>query len=161
MGIFNLLQNAKKNPWSIVILIGLAAFVVWALYDEIHDMRQAATDYDYCYHLSYLYEIICKTVFACLYFIMIYLTYINKQFSRWSIWLFYVSAIVLLFHFMIAGFMFDYVCAHVGADHLDKLPSLARTIFGSPAYFIILSLFFVPKFIKDTMKLKEEQELTI
>jgi hypothetical protein len=161
MGTLNLLQNAKKNPWSIVILIGLAAIVVWALYDEIHDMRQAATDYDYCYHLSYLYEIICKTVFACLYLIMTYLTYINKQFSRWSIWLFYVSAIALVLHFMIAGYMFDYVYAHVDADHLDKLPSLARTIFCSPAYFIILCLFFVPKFIKDTMKLKEEQELTI
>ena len=123
MGTLNLLQNAKKNPWSIVILIGLAAIVVWALYDEIHDMRQAATDYDYCYHLSYLYEIICKTVFACLYLIMTYLTYINKQFSRWSIWLFYVSAIALVLHFMIAGYMFDYVYAHVDADHLDKLPS--------------------------------------
>ena len=161
MGTFNLLQNAKKNPWSTLILIVIAAAVAWSLYDEIRDMHQAATDYDYCYHLSNLYGIICKTVFACLYLIMIYLTYINKQFSRWSIWLFYVSAIALLFHFMIAGFMFDYVCAHVGADHLDKLPSLARTIFGSPAFFIILSLFFVSKFIKDTMKLKEEQELTI
>ncbi len=161
MGTLNLLQNAKKNPWSTVILIGLAIFVVWLLYDEIHDMHQAATNYDYCYHLSNLYEIICKTVFACLFLIMIYLTYINKQYSRWCIWLFYVSAIVLLLHFMIAGFMFDYVYAHVDADHMDKLPSLARTIFGSPAYFVILSLFFLPKFIKDMMKLKEEQELTI
>ena len=157
----NLLQNAKKNPWSTVIMIGLAAFGAWLIYDAIHDMHQAATDYDYCYHLCNLYEIICKTVFACIYFIMIYLTYINKQYSRWSIWLFYVSAIALLFHFIIAGFVFDYVYAHVDADHVDKLPSLARTIFGSPAYFIILSLFFVPKFIKDTIKLKEEQELTI
>ena len=161
MGTLNLLQNAKKNPWSTLILIVIAAAVAWSLYDEIRDMHQAATDYDYCYHLSNLYEIICKTVFACLYLIMIYLTYINKQFSRWSIWLFYVSAIALLFHFMIAGFMFDYVYAHVDADHVDKLPSLARTILGSRAFFIVLCLLFVPKFIKDTIKLKEEQELTI
>ena len=161
MGTLNLLQNAKKNPWSTLILIVIAAAVAWSLYDEIRDMHQAATDYDYCYHLSNLYEIICKTVFASLYFIMTYLTYINKQYSRWSIWLFYVSAIALLFHFMIAGFMFDYVYAHVDADHVDKLPSLARTIFGSPAFFIVLCLLFVPKFIKDTIKLKEEQELTI
>ncbi len=51
--------------------------------------------------------------------IMYYLTYINKQYSKWSIWLFYVMGVSVFVKFL------------------------------------------VPKFIKDTMKLKEEQDLTI
>ena len=58
------------------------------------------------------------------------------------------------------GEVFEYVYYHIG-DHKYKLPSLARDIFGVPAFFIILSFFFMPKFIKDTLKLKQEQELTI
>jgi hypothetical protein len=44
---------------------------------------------------------------------------------------------------------------------MDKLPSLARTIFIGGVYWITIVFFLVPTFIKDTMKLKEEQELTI
>jgi hypothetical protein len=44
---------------------------------------------------------------------------------------------------------------------MDKLPSLARTVFSGAVYWIAIVFFLVPKFIKDTMKLKEEQELTI
>ena len=117
--------------------------------------------YDYCYHLVNLYELICRTIFAAIYFVICWLTYINRQYSRWSIWLFYLSAIVLIFHFIISGFLFEYVYDHVEADHMDSLPTLARYVFGAPAYFVLLSLFFVPKFIKDTIKLKKEQELTI
>ena len=161
MGTINILQLAKKNWGSILAIIVVLALVGYAYVDEIQDMRSAPTDYDYCYHLVSLYELICRTIFAAIYFIMCWLTYINKQYSKWSIWLFYLSAIVLLIHFFISGYMFDYVYAHVEADHMDKLSTLARYIFGAPAYFVILSFFFVPKFIKDTIKLKEEQKLTI
>ena len=161
MGSLNILQTAKKNLWSIIALVVVLALVGYSYVDEIQGMNNASTDYDYCYHLANLYELICKTVFAVIYFIMCQLTYINRQYSKWSIWLFYLSAIILLFHFIISEHLFDYVYAHVGADHMDDLPKLARYIFGAPAYFVILSLFFVPKFIKDTIKLKKEQELTI
>ena len=161
MGTINILQAAKKNWGSILALIVVLALVGYSYVDEIQDMRSAQTGYDYCYHLANLYELICKTVFAAIYFTMCQLTYINKQYSKWSIWLFYLSAIVLLLHFIISGNMFEYVYAHVEADHIDNLPKLASHIFGAPAFFVILSLFFVPKFIKDTIKLKKEQELTV
>lgn len=157
----NILQTAKKNLWSIIALIVVLALVGYSYVDEIQDMHSAQTGYDYCYHLVNLYELIFRTIFAAIYFIMCWLTYVNKQYTKWSIWLYYLSAVVLLIHFFISGFMFEYVYAHVGADHMDSLSSLARYIFGAPAYFVILSLFFVPKFIKDTIKLKNEQELTI
>ena len=157
----NILQSVKKNLGSIFGLLVVVSLVGYSYVSEIQGMRSAPTDYDYCYHLVNLYELICKSIFAAIYFIMCWLTYINKQYSKWSMWLFYLSAIVLLIHFFISGCMFEYVYAHVEADHMDDLPKLARYIFGAPAYFVILSLFFVPKFIKDTIKLKKEQELTV
>jgi hypothetical protein len=44
---------------------------------------------------------------------------------------------------------------------MDKLPSLARTVFTGPVYWIIIGYFFIPKILKDAQKMKEEQELTI
>jgi hypothetical protein len=44
---------------------------------------------------------------------------------------------------------------------MDHLPSMVTTIFSGGIYWITIVFFFVPKFIKDTMKLKEEQELTV
>ena len=161
MGSLNIMQTAKRNWGSIIGLLVVLALVGYSYIDEIQDMSNASTGYDYCYHMVNLYELICKSFFAAIYFIMCWLTYINKQYSKWSIWLYYLSAVVLLIHFFISGFIFEYVYAHVGVDHMDDLPKLARYIFGAPAYFVILSLFFVPKFIKDTIKLKKEQELTI
>ena len=69
-----------------------------------------------------------------------------------------VSVIV---KFFIAGLLFNYVYHHVESEYMDKLPSLARTVFSGAIYWIAIVFFLVPKFIKDTMKLKEEQELTI
>ena len=161
MGTINLFRNAVKNPITTVVLVVVTIVMAVVIYGNIQDMHAATTGYDYCQSLSYLFENICVCYFMAIFFTMYYLTYINKQYSKWSIWLFYLSAIVLLIHFFISGFIFEYVYAHVGVDHMDDLPKLARYIFGAPAYFVILSLFFVPKFIKDTIKLKKEQELTI
>jgi hypothetical protein len=44
---------------------------------------------------------------------------------------------------------------------MDHLPSMVTTIFSGGIIWITFVFFFVPKFIKDTMKLKEEQDLTI
>jgi hypothetical protein len=44
---------------------------------------------------------------------------------------------------------------------MDKLPALSRNLYGAPVYFMVFSFFFIPKFIKDTIKLKKEQDLTV
>jgi hypothetical protein len=38
---------------------------------------------------------------------------------------------------------------------------MARSIYGAPLYFLGFSFIFMPKLIKDTIKLKKEQELTV
>ena len=153
MGTINLFRNAVKNPITTVVLVVVTIVMAVVIYGNIHDMHAATTGYDYCQSLCYLFENICVCYFMAIFFTMYYLTYINKQYSKWS-----MSVIV---KFFIAGLMFRYVYHHVESQYMDKLPSLARTVFSGAIYWIAIVFFLVPKFIKDTMKLKEEQELTI
>ena len=161
MGTINLFRNAVKNPFTTVVLVVVTIVMAVVIYGNIHDMHAATTGYDYCHSLCYLFENICVCYFMAIFFTMYYLTYINKQYSKWSIWLFYALGVSVIVKFFIAGLLFNYVYHHVESEYMDKLPSLARTIFLGGVYWITIVFFFVPRFIKDTMKLKEEQELTI
>ena len=161
MGTINLFRNAVKNPITTVVLVVVTIVMAVVIYGNIQDMHAATTGYDYCQSLCYLFENICISYFMAIFFTMYYLTYINKQYSKWSIWLFYALGVSVIVKFFIAGLMFRYVYHHVESQYMDKLPSLARTVFSGAIYWIAIVFFLVPKFIKDTMKLKEEQELTI
>ena len=161
MGTINLFRNAVKNQFTTVFFLVIAVAMAVVIYGDIQDMRSATTGYDYCQSLCYLFENICISYFMAIFFTMYYLTYINKQYSKWSIWLFYALGVSVIVKFFIAGLMFRYVYHHVESQYMDKLPSLARTVFSGAIYWIAIVFFLVPKFIKDTMKLKEEQELTV
>ena len=161
MGTINLFRNAVKNPFTTVVLVVVTIAMAFVIVGDIQNMRAATTDYGYCHNLCSLFENICISYFMVIFCIMCYLTYINKQYSKWSIWLFYVLGVSVLVKFVIAGILFDYVSNHVESEYMDKLPSLARTVFVGGIYWITIVFFFIPKFIKDTMKLKEEQDLTI
>ena len=161
MSLKSTFQWTKKNLVTIIALGCVIAFVVWGCMREINGMNNAATSYDYCHHLCQLFEHISKTVYLIIYGIICYLTYNKKQYYKWSLWLFYASAVVILVHYFVAGLMFEYVCHHIDAEFMGDLPSLAVDVYGGPAFFIALSFFFMPKIIKDTLKLKQEQDLTI
>ena len=157
----SLFQNAKKNPVSTIILLLFFAYVGYSIIDDIQTVRQATTDFDYCKGLCDLVEFIGKTITWCIYFVVCYLTYVHNQYSRWILWLYYLAVVVFIIYYINAGNTLDYVFNHIGAEHLDRLPSMARSLYGAPFYFIVFSFFFMPKLIKDTMKLKKEQELTV
>ena len=161
MGTINLFRNAVKNPFTTILFLVIAVAMAVFIYGDIQDMRSATTGYDYCQSLCYLFENICVCYFMAIFFTMYYLTYINKQYSKWSIWLFYALGVSVIVKFFIAGLMFRYVYHHVESQYMDKLPSMAKTVFSGAVYWIAIVFFLVPKFIKDTMKLKEEQELTV
>lgn len=161
MSISNLFRNAKKNPVSTFFVVVLAIAMVIVMIGDIQDMREATTGYDYCQSLCYLFENICISYFMTIFFTMYYLTYINKQYSKWSIWLFYVLGVSVFVKFLIAGILYRYVCNHVESEFADHLPSMATTVYTGGIYWITIVFFLVPRFIKDTMKLKEEQDLTI
>jgi hypothetical protein len=161
MGSLSLLQNAKKNKATTAVVIVVVAFVVYYLIDQIQDVRHAATSYDYCRNVCDLFEFVGKIICWTIYALMAYFTYIQKLYSKWSIRLFYLVALVYLIYYIWAGQLLDYFFNHIGAEHMDSLPSLARGLYGAPVYFIIFSIFFLPKYMKDVIKLKEEQEMTI
>ena len=154
-------RNAVKNPFTTVVLVVVTIAMAFVIVGDIQNMRAATTDYGYCHNLCSLFENICISYFMVIFCIMCYLTYINKQYSKWSIWLFYVLGVSVLVKFVIAGILFDYSYNHVESQYMDKIPSLARTVFVGGVYWFTIVFFFIPKFIKDTMKLKEEQELTV
>jgi len=60
---------------------------------------------------------------------------------------------------VIYGNIQDMHAATTGYDYCQSLCYLFENI--CVCYFMAIVFFLVPKFIKDTMKLKEEQELTI
>ena len=154
-------RDAAKNPVAVVLLLAMVALMVFLIVGDIINMRDADTRYMYCENLCYLVNNISICYFACIVLLMVYLTYMNKQYSKWIIRLFYVLGVSSLLYFAIAGQVFDYVFHHVEADYTENLPSLARTAFTGPAYWIILGYFFIPRILKDARKLQEEQELTV
>ena len=161
MGTINLFRNAVKNPFTTVFFLVIAVAMAVVIYGDIQDMRTATTGYDYCQSLCYLFENICICYFMAIFFTMYFLTYINKQYSKWSIWLFYALGVSVIVKFFIANLIYNYVYHHVESQYMDHLPSMATTVFSGAIYWITIVFFLVPKFIKDTMKLKEEQELTV
>ena len=161
MSTINLFRNAVKNPLPTVFFLVIAVVMVVCIYGDIQDMSSASTGYDYCQSLCHLFENICISYFMAIFFVMYLLTYINKQYSKWSIWLFYVLGVSVFVKFFIANLIYNYVYHHIESEYMDHLPSMVTTIFSGGIYWIAFFFFFVPKFIKDTMKLKEEQDLTI
>ena len=162
MGTNNFIRNVAKNPLTTILLVVITIVMAVVIYGDIQGMRAATTGYEYCDSLCYLFENISICYFMAIFFTMGYLTYINKQYSKWSIWLFYVLGVSVFVKFFIAGILYSYVYHHVESQYMDHLPSLAKRVFsGQSIYWITIVFFLMPKFIKDTMKLKEEQELTI
>ena len=161
MGTNNFIRNVAKNPLTTILLVVITIVMAVVIYGDIQGMRAATTGYEYCDALCYLFENICICYFMAIFCIMYYLTYINKQYSKWSIWLFYVLGVSVFVKFFIANLINNYVYHHIESEYMDHLPSMVTTIFSGGIYWIAIVFFSVPKFIKDTMKLKEEQDLTI
>ena len=157
----SLFQNAKKNPVSTIVLLLFFGYVAFSIVYNVQTMRQATTDYDYCEALCDLVEFLGKTITWCVYFVVCYLTYIHKQYTRWILWLYYLTVVVFIIYFISAGITYRYVFDHIGIEHLESLKSMTHRLYGAPFYFILFSFIFMPKLIKDTIKIKKEQELTV
>ena len=152
--------NAVKSPVLLIMLL-ILVFMIAFIAGDINNMQTAKNTYDYYLNLCYLVENISISYFMCIFIMMLYLTYVNKQYSKWTIRLFYLLGVSSLAYFVVAGQVYEYVFHHIGSENMDKLPSLARTVFTGPVYWIIIGYFFIPKILKDAQKMKEEQELTI
>ena len=150
-----------ENVVGMGFLLLLATYVSFLMVGDVSRMQAATTKYDYYQNFIYLIDNIARTYFFCIFLLMIYLTYINKQYSKWCVRLFYLVGISIFIYFGFAGQFNKYVFNIVESDYIDKFPRMAHTLYTGPLYWMTIGLFFVPKILKDARKLKEEQELTV
>ena len=149
---------------NLVIMGFLLILAVWwgmMMYSDVSRIQEATTNYDYYHHLIILIDDIAKTYFFCIYFLMVDLTYSHKQYSQWSIRLFYLLGISALLYFCWAGSFSESVFNNIEAQNIENYPKMVRRLFTGPVFSIIVGYLFTPKILKDAQKLKEEQDLTI
>lgn len=161
MKLTKLFQFRASNVVTAIFLLLLTGFMAWLITGDISRMITATTNYEYYQNAIYLIDNIARTYFFCIFMLMVFFTYINKQYSKWCVRLFYIVFVSTLAYYALASNYYEYVFNHVESEYMDKTVSMARSLFTGPLYWIIIGYFFVPKILKDAQKLKEEQELTV
>ena len=155
------MKKLSASTIFIIFALGLLALFCWGIWGVAQGLLGAESNEDYCYYLSNMVYIVGALIFSCLYFIMVYLVYINKQYSKWCMWLFYVWGVASLAYFIVSGMVYDYMFDYANQENIFKMAAHARRVLTGPLLFVMICFMFIPKVIKDAMKLKEEQELTI
>ena len=155
------MKKLSASTIFIIFALGWLALFCWGIWGVAQGLLGAESNEDYCYYLSNMVYIVGALIFSCLYFIMIYLVYINKQYSKWCMWLFYVWGIASLAYFIVSGMVYDYMFDYANQENIFKMAAHARRVLTGPLLFVMICFMFIPKLIKDAMKLKEEQDLTI
>lgn len=150
-----------ENLFGIGFLLLLAAYVVFLMVDDVDRMQAATTNYDYYQNLIYLIDNIARMYFCCIFLLMVFLTYFNKQYSKWCIRLYYLLGVSVLLYFAWAGVFSKNVYHQVEPEYLENFPRMIHTLYTGPLYWMIIGYFFTPKILKDAQKLKEEQDLTV
>ncbi len=161
MSTTNLFQSVKKNLVSVIVALLVFGVFVYAIIGDVIGMQNAVSGYEYCKNLCDLCHEGSMLYFAVLMGAIIYLTYESKRYSVWSIRLFYVMGASALLYFFMVSFALDYVYQLVGDAYQKELPSLFRALYTGPICTFVICCFAMPKIVKDVMKLKEEQELTV
>ena len=155
------MKKLSASTIFIIFALGWLALFCWGIWGVAQGLLGAESNEDYCYYLSNMVYIVGALIFSCLYFIMIYLVYINKQYSKWCMWLFYVWGVASLAYFIVSGMVYDYMFDYANQENIFKMAAHARRVLTGPLLFVMICFMFIPKLIKDAMKLKEEQDLTI
>ncbi len=155
------MKKLSASTIFIIFALGWLALFCWGIWGVAQGLLGAESNEDYCYYLSNMVYIVGALIFSCLYFIMVYLVYINKQYSKWCMWLFYVWGVASLAYFIVSGMVYDYMFDYANQENIFKMAAHARRVLTGPLLFVMICFMFIPKLIKDAMKLKEEQELTI
>ena len=156
-----LFSKMIKNWPGLIFLLALACLMAWWMTDDINRMQAATTNYEYYKNFIYLIGNIAITYFFCIFMLMVFFTYINKQYSKWCVRLFYVLGISVLVYYVIAGQFNTHMFNMIESDHIEEYPKMAHRLYTGPLYWMFVGYFFVPKILKDARKMKEEQDLTI
>ena len=149
------------HVFSALCVLVLAVLMVWLMAGDIERMQAATTNYEYYSNFVYLIDNIARTYFFCIFMLMLFFTYVNKQYSKWCIRLFYILGVSTLIYYVIANQFYRNVFGLIEPEFMDKVPSMTTTLYTGPLYWMIIAYFFIPKILKDAQKMKEEQDLTI
>ena len=150
-----------ENLFTMGCLLILAVVEGWTMVNDVSRMKAATTSYDYYQNLIYLIDNIARTYFFCIFLMMVFLTYIHKQYSKWCIRVYYLLGVSVLLYYGWAGIFSKSVYNQVEPEYLENFPRMVHRLYTGPLYWIIIGYFFTPKILKDARKLKEEQDLTI
>ena len=150
-----------ENLFTMGCLLILAVVEGWTMVNDVSRMKAATNSYDYYQNLIYLIDNIARTYFFCIFLLMVFLTYINKQYSKWCIRVYYLLGVSTLLYYGWAGIFSKSVYNQVEPEYLENFPRMVHRLYTGPLYWIIIGYFFTPKILKDARKLKEEQDLTI
>lgn len=150
-----------ENLFSMGVVLILAVYMGWLMIRNVSRMQEATTSYDYYQHLIYLIDNLARTYFFCIFLLMAFLTYINKQYSKWCIRVYYLLGVSVLLYYDWAGIFSRSVYNHIEPQFVENFPRMVHTLYVGPLYWMIIGYFFTPKILKDAQKLKEEQDLTI
>ena len=150
-----------ENLFTMGILLILAVVEGWTMVNDVSCMKAATTSYDYYQNLIYLIDNIARTYFFCIFLMMVFLTYIHKQYSKWCIRVYYLLGVSVLLYYGWAGIFSKSVYNQVEPEYLENFPRMVHRLYTGPLYWIIIGYFFTPKILKDAQKMKEEQELTV
>ena len=150
-----------ENVFGALFVLALAVLMVGLMAGDVERMQAATTNYDYYSNFIYLIDNIARTYFFCIFMLMVYFTYVNKQYSKWCIRLFYILGVSTLMYFVIANHFYRHVFGFIETENMEKMPSMTTTLFTGPLYWMIIGYFLIPRILKDAQKLKEEQELTV
>ena len=150
-----------ENVLGVLFILALAVLMGWIMAGDVERMQAATTNYDYYSNFIYLMDNIARTYFFCIFMLMVYFTYVNKQYSKWCIRLFYILGVSTLIYYVIANQFYRNVFGLIEPEFMDKVPSMTTTLYTGSLYWMIIAYFFVPKILKDAQKMKEEQDLTI
>lgn len=162
MELEKIFQLTTSKVKSLIILLFIAGFMAWLMIGDVSRMQAATTNYDYYQNSINLIVNIAITYFFCIFLLMCFLTYINKQYSKWCVRLFYFLGISIIIYYAFAGIYIEHVFSHVEHRYIWKFNRLAHRLYTGPLYWMIIGyFFFVPKILKDAQKLQEEQDLTI
>ena len=149
------------NALTIAFVLFMAAGMAWLMYSDISRMQAATTNCEYYKNFIYLIDNIARTYFFCIIMGLFYLTYVHKQYTKWCMWLFYLLGISVFVYYVIASNFSDYVFRIMEPQYMDQLPSMFRSLYTGPLYWMFLAYFFIPKILKDAKNLKDEQDLIV
>ena len=97
-----LFQFSASNVVTAIFLLLLTGFMAWLITGDISRMIAATTNYEYYKNAIYLIDNIARTYFFCIFMLMLFLTYINKQYSKWCVSLFYIAWVSTIAYYTFA-----------------------------------------------------------